>query len=181
MAVSYYLLGNYRQADKACEDAMELDPKFSPAYFLRGLSKLKENNFEGARGDLSQAVTLASDSALFHRELGIALYESGKPLPANEQFDIALRLDPKDAEGYFWRAKSMEVLGEKEKAIADLNVVMSLNPSYTAAYAELADLYKETGRPEKAAAVLAQQKQLGASSQPSGDDSLLHSLPDTAP
>jgi tetratricopeptide (TPR) repeat protein len=181
IAVSYYFLGNYRQAEKACEDVMELDPKFAPIYFVRGLSRRKENNFEGSQSDFSQAVTLAPDNALFHRELAIALYHRGKPLPANQEFDIALRLDPKDAEGYFWRAKSMEILGEKEKAIADLIVVVNLNPGYAAAYAELADVYNGTGHPEKAAAVLAQLKQIGASSQPSGDDTLLHSLPDTAP
>ncbi len=181
IAVSYYFLKNYRQAEKACDDVVQLDPKYAPVYFVRGLSRLKQNNFEGAQGDFSQAVTLAPDNALFHRELAMALYGRGKPLPANQEFDIALRLDAKDAEGYFWRAKSMEALGEKEKAIADLNTVVSLNPGYTAAYAELADLYNGTGRPEKAAAVLAQQKQLGASPQPSGDDTLQRSLPDTAP
>lgn len=181
IAVSYYFLGSYKQAEKASENVMELDPNYAPAYFVRGLSRLKENNFEGARNDFYRAVTLDPDNALFHRQLAMALYDSGKPLPANEQFDLALRLDPKDTEGYFWRAKSMEVLGEKEKAIADLNVVVNLSPGYAAAYAELADLYKGTGRPEKAAAVLAQQKQAGASSQPSGADTLLHGLPDTAP
>ncbi len=181
IAVSYYFLGNYAQAEKTCDAALQLDPKYAPVYFVRGISKLKENNFEGARNDFSQAVTLAPGNALFHRELAIALYDHGNAILANEQFDLALRLDPKDAEGYFWRAKSMESLREKEKAIADLNTVVNLNPTYAAAYTELADLYKSAGHPEKAAAVLAQQKQVGASSQPSGDDTLLHALPDTTP
>ncbi len=181
MAVSYYFLEQYERAEKACEQVVQLDPKYAPAYLLRGITRLKEKHFEGARSDFSKAVELAPDSSLFHRQLGIALYDGGKAGPANKQFDIALRLDPKDAEGYFWRAKSMEALGEKEKAISDLNTVVELQPGYSDAYTELARIYTETGRPAKAADALAQQKQMGASSQPSGDDTLLHTLPDATP
>jgi tetratricopeptide (TPR) repeat protein len=181
MAVSYYFLGQYGRAEKACAEVVELDPKYAPAYLVRGITRLKEKHVEGARSDFSRAVELAPDSSLFHRELGIALYDSGKASPAIKQFDIALRLDPKDAEGYFWRAKSKESLGEKENAIADLNTVVGLQPGYSDAYTELARLYTETGHPAKAAEALAQQKQMGASSQPSGDDTLLHTLPDATP
>jgi tetratricopeptide (TPR) repeat protein len=180
-AVSYYFLGQYAEAEKACEEVIRLDPKYTPAYLVRGITRLKERHFEGARNDFSQAVKLSPDSALFHRELGIALQHCGKPGPAKEQFDIALRLNPKDVEGYFWRAKSMDSLGEKAKAIADLNTAVELMPGYSDAYTELAHLYTDTGRPSKAAEALAQQKQMGAISKPMGDNTLLHTLPDTAP
>jgi tetratricopeptide (TPR) repeat protein len=147
---------------------------------LRGLAKLKEKHFEGARIDFARAVDLIPEDPLFHRELGIALYDSGKAALASEQFDFALRGNPKDAEGYFWRAKSLQARGEKEKAIADLNTVIELKPGYADAYTELAQLYSETGNPSRAAEVLAQQKQVGATSQPSGDDTILRILPDAA-
>ena len=86
--------------------------------------------------------------------------------------------NPKDAAGYYWRAKSLQARGEKEKAIADLNTVIALQPGYAEAYTELARIYSETGQASRAAEVLAQQKQVGASSQPSGDDTLLRTLPD---
>jgi DnaJ family protein C protein 3 len=121
---------------------------------------------------------LDPENPLFHRQLGIALYDSGKAALAGEQFEIALRGNPKDAAGYYWRAKSLQSQGEKEKAIGDLNTVIELQPGYAEAYTELARLYSETGRPSRAAEVLAQQKQVGASSQPSGDDTLLRTLPD---
>jgi tetratricopeptide (TPR) repeat protein len=180
-AVSYYFLGKYGQAENACQEALQLDSKYAPAYMLRGMAKLKQMHFEAARMDMAKAVEGAPDNPLFHRELGIALYDSGKAALASEQFDFALRGNPKDAELYFWRAKSLQARGEKEKAIADLNTVIALQPGYAEAYTELAQIYSEKGQPARAAEVLAQQKQVGAPSHPSGDDPLLHTLPDATP
>jgi tetratricopeptide (TPR) repeat protein len=178
MAVNYFFLGKFGQAANACQEALQLDPTYPPAYVLQGIVKLNEKNFEAARIDFTRAVDLDPENPLFHRQLGIALYDSGKAALAGEQFEIALRGNPKDAAGYYWRAKSLQSQGEKEKAIGDLNTVIELQPGYAEAYTELARLYSETGRPSRAAEVLAQQKQVGASSQPSGDDTLLRTLPD---
>jgi tetratricopeptide (TPR) repeat protein len=178
MAVNYYFLGKYEQTENACQEALQLDSKYAPAYLLRGIAKLNEKHFEAARIDFAKAVDLAPDNSLFHRQLGIALYDGGKAALANEQFDLALRQNPKDADGYFWRAKSRQAQGEKEKAIEDLHTVIELKPGYADAYTELARLYADTGRPSQAAEILAKQKQVGASTQSSGDDTLLHVLPD---
>jgi len=179
MAVSYFFLGKFGQAETDCQEALQLDPKYAPAYMLRGIVKLNEKHFEAARIDFSKAVDLAPDNPLFHRQLGIALYDSGKTALASEQFDVALRGNPKDAAGYYWRAKSLQARGEKDKAIADLNTVIALQPAYTEAYTELARLYTETGQPSRAEQALAQQKQLGSSAKPTGDDTLLRTLPDS--
>ncbi len=178
MGVSYFFLGKSEQAESACQQALQLDPKYAAAYVLSGIVKLNEKQYEAARIDFSKAVDLAPDNAFFHRQLGIALYDSGKVALAGEQFDRALRGDPKDAVSYYWRAKSLQAQGQKEKAIADLNTVIQLEPEYSEAYTELAQIYSETGQASRAAEVLAQQKKLGASSQPSGDDTLLRTLPD---
>ena len=41
MAVSYFFLGKYGQAENACQQALQLDPKYAPAYMLRGMVKIK--------------------------------------------------------------------------------------------------------------------------------------------
>jgi superkiller protein 3 len=178
MAVSYFFLGKFGQTENACREALQLDPKYAPAYMLRGIVKLNEKHYEAARIDFAKAVDLAPDNPLFHRQLGIALYDSGKAASAGEQFDLAVRGNPKDAAGYYWRAISLEARDEKEKAIADLNTVITLQPGYAEAYTELARLYSEAGQSSRAEEVLTQQKQVGASSVPSGDDTLLRTLPD---
>jgi len=178
MGVSYLFLGRLGQARNACQQALQLDPKYSPAYMVRGMVKINEKHYQDATIDFTRAVDLAPDNPFYHRQLGIALYDSRKVARAGEQFGLAVQGDPKDAASYYWRAKSLQAQGEKEKAIADLNAVIGLEPDYAEAYTELARIYSETGQASRAAEVLAQQKKLGASSQPSGDDTLLRTLPD---
>jgi tetratricopeptide (TPR) repeat protein len=178
MGVSYLFLGKLGQAENACQQALQLDPKYSPAYMVRGMVKINEKHYQDATFDFTKAVDLAPDNPFYHRQLGIALYDSGKVALAGEQFDLALQGDPRDAACYYWRAKSHRAQGEKEKAIADLNAVIDLDPDYNEAYSELARIYTETGQASRAAEALAQQKKLGASSRPSGDDTLLRTLPD---
>jgi tetratricopeptide (TPR) repeat protein len=178
MAVSYFFLGKSAQAENACQQALQLDRKYSPAYMVCGMVKINEKHYQDATIDFTKAVDLAPDNPFYHRQLGIALYDSGKAALAGEQFDLALQGNPRDATGYYWRAKSLQSRGEKEKAIADLNAVIELEPDYAEAYTELARVYSETGQASRAAEVLAQQKKLGASSQTSGDDTLLRTLPD---
>ena len=178
MGVSYLFLGKLGQAEDACQQALELDPKYSPAYLVRGMVKINEKHYQDAIIDLTKAVDLAPDNPYYHHQLGIALFESGKLALAAQQFDLALHGDPKDAPGYYWRAKLLEAQGQKEKAIADLNTAIGLQQDYAEAYTDLARIYSETGQASQAAEVLAKQKKLGESSQPSGDDTLLHTLPD---
>ena len=178
MGVSYFFLGKFGQAENACQQALQLDPRYAPALTLSGTAKLNEKRFESARIDFAKAVDLTPDNPLLHRQLGIALFNSGKVALAGEQFDRALHGDPKDAVGCCWRAKSLQALGKKDKAIADLNTVIELEPDYAEAYTDLARIYSETGQASRAAEVLAQQKKLGAPSQPSEDHTLLRTLPD---
>jgi tetratricopeptide (TPR) repeat protein len=178
MGVSYLFLGKLGQSENACQQALQLDPKYSPAYMVRGMVKINEKHYQDATIDFTKAVDLAPDNPFYHRQLGIALYDSGKVARAGEQFDLALQGDPRDAASYYWRAKLLQAQGEKEKAIVDLNAVIGLEPDYAEAYTELARIYSETGQASRAAEVLAQQKKLGGSSQPSGDDTLLRTLPD---
>lgn len=178
IAVSYYFLKQYAQVERSCAEALQLDPDYAPADVLRGLAKLAQKHFEAARIDIAKAVDLDPDNPLFRRELGMTLYDSGKPGLAGQQFNLALRRNPKDADAYFWRAKALEAIGEKAQAIADLNTVITLKPGYADAYTELSRLYAETGRPSRAAEILARQKRAGTSSPSPADDPLLRSLPD---
>jgi tetratricopeptide (TPR) repeat protein len=178
MGVSYLFLRKFEEVENACQEALQLDANYAPAYILCGIVELNEQHYEDATKQFAKAVDLAPDIPLYHRQLGIALYNSGKAALADQQFDFALQGNPKDAVGYYWRAKSHRSQGEKEKAIADLNSVIALQPGYAEAYTELARIYSEAGQTSLAAQVLARQKQLAASSEPAPDDILLRTLPD---
>ncbi|MGH9328151.1 MAG: tetratricopeptide repeat protein [Terriglobia bacterium] len=177
MAVSYYFLGQYQQAEAECTAAIRLKQQDAPAYVLRGMIQLRQKHLRGAVDSLQKAVRLNPGAALFHRELGKALFESGQPITAGKEFDRTLALDPKDAEAYFWRAKSLAREGSEQQAIASLNTAVELKPNYADAYAELAELYAKAGQLQQAAQATAQQKRAQASSETSSGG-LLRSLPD---
>lgn len=179
MAVSYYFLGEFAQAQTYCTEALRLNPKYGAALLLRGITELREKNARGAADSLEEAVRLDPGSALFHRELGEALFDSGKPAAAGKEFDQALALDPKDAEGYFWRAKLLASQGSDRQAVASLNAAVELKPNYSDAYQELARLYTKTGQPALAAKARAQEKSASASVKSSGSG-LLRSLPESS-
>src|SRR5436190_1431713 len=62
---------------------------------------------------------------------GIAYQEDKKYLPALDDFNKAIELDPKLAEAYYHRGM---VQLEKEKAIADYSKAIELKPDYAEAY-----------------------------------------------
>ncbi|MGH9449112.1 MAG: tetratricopeptide repeat protein [Terriglobia bacterium] len=177
MAISYYLLGQYAQGLKYCRAALEANLNYGAAYFLLGITELKQKDFKSSLDHLRRAVSLSPGEALFHRELGEALFQSGDSAAAIKELDAALSLNPEDAESYFWRARLRASEGAEQQAITDLNTAVELEPNYSDAYADLAQLYAKTGHPRQAAKARAAQKQAHASSKSSGA-SLVRSLPE---
>lgn len=106
------------------------------------------------------------------------MLKAGDPTAARKELDQVLVLGPKDSMAYFWRAKLLTAQGVTTDAINDLNTAVALDPNYSEAWSELADLYAQTGRPQQAAAVLAKLKKIKASAQSPNRNPLLRSLPD---
>jgi Tfp pilus assembly protein PilF len=86
---------------------------------------MRQKDLGDAIGSLREAVKLNPSETLFHRELGEALFESGKRASAGKEFDQALALDPKDPAGYFWRAKLLASGGRAQQAIESLKTLSS--------------------------------------------------------
>lgn len=170
------LLGDLDAAEDDLRIALNDSPRDPECLASYAWLQNLRGNYEGAISTLTKARTILLRASWVPYGQAVSYYFLGKYAQAENACQESLQLDPKYAEGYFWRSKSLQAQGEKEKAITDLNTVIELNPGYADAYTELARLYQETGRPSRAAEVLAQQKQVGASSHPSGTTpSCIHS------
>jgi protein O-GlcNAc transferase len=180
IAVSYFFLLQYAQAERYCREALRINPRFGSAYLLLGIAQLKEKAPRAALVDLERAVTLNPEEALFHRELAMAMFQAGNQAGAQKQLDEALSLDPKDAQSYYWRAKLLALQGAKRRAITDLNTSIELNPNYAEAYQDLAELYTETGQTQQAAKTLAAQKRQRTASLLNSSQGFLSSLPEAS-
>jgi tetratricopeptide (TPR) repeat protein len=96
VAVSHYFLGRYDMARRACAKALDLDPRYAVAYFLIGMTDLQQKDVAGAENGLHQAVSLAPDVPLFHRELGKVLFEVRNLGDASKELEQVLSLDSKN-------------------------------------------------------------------------------------
>jgi len=177
LAVGYYFLGQVPQAEKACRETLKLSPAYASAYFLRGVISLDQKRPELAARDLKKAVSLNSDVSLFHRELGVVLFQSGKAGEAKQELAQALKFNSKDAEAYRWMGEVLSAQGAQEEAIADLNTAIALQPGDSQSYTALAHLYTEAGNTALAQKTLAEQRKIQAASHSPSPHGILEAVP----
>ena len=83
---------------------------------------------------------------------GASNLNTGKPEKALEDFNRAIKIDPKIAAGYLGRANTLNMIGRYGKAIDDYNIVLEIDPKLANAYINRAIAYSHLGEYEKAIA-----------------------------
>ena len=81
---------------------------------------------------------------------GLAFKELGWLDRALEDFDTAIRLDPRYANAYTSRGWTFKDMGQIDRAMEDYNHVISLDPARYIAYNNRGMVYQETGRIDSA-------------------------------
>lgn len=71
---------------------------------------------------------------------------------ALQDYNAAIDIEPRNVEGYDYRADVYQRLGEFDKALADYNMATQIDPSYAAAYFSRGMIYEKKGDVEKAKA-----------------------------
>ncbi|MBE8949148.1 MAG: tetratricopeptide repeat protein [Quinella sp. 3Q1] len=90
-------------------------------------------------------------NALFHQ--GDSYRKAEEYALAVENYTVVINVDEKNERAYYWRAWCYDELGDNEKALADLNRLLALNPNYDSnAYNNRAVAYENLGDLEKALA-----------------------------
>jgi tetratricopeptide (TPR) repeat protein len=81
---------------------------------------------------------------------GDAYRDLKQPEKAIEDYNKAIKLDPRYARAYYNRGNAYRDLKEPEKAIEDYNKAIELNPGYATAYNNRGISYRDLKQPEKA-------------------------------
>ena len=87
-------------ADKAIKDydeAIRLNPKYTTAYYVRGLARVLKKDYAAAIKDYDEAIRLNPKYALAFRERGVAHNNLKEYAKALADFDAAIDIDPKFA------------------------------------------------------------------------------------
>jgi len=118
--------GDFRAARKKFSQAIELDPKFSPAYRLRADACLKMSDWAGAIVDLDTLIRLDPNYAEIFNERGFARRQLGDLEGARNDFDRCITLGTDLPLAYGNRAEVELMLGDDRAAAADLAQAQSL-------------------------------------------------------
>ncbi|HEX3601424.1 MAG TPA: tetratricopeptide repeat protein, partial [Lacipirellulaceae bacterium] len=112
--------GDFPAARKKFSRAIELDPKFSPAYRLRADACLKMSDWAGAIADLNTLIRLDPNYAEIFNERGFARRQLGDLQGAREDFDRCIALGADLLFAYGNRAEVELMLGDNSAAAADV-------------------------------------------------------------
>ena len=138
-------------ADQAIERALEADPGYSRAYFVRGASNLYNKfNFQAGFEDYQLALKLEPGNAFLIGQNATALRILGR---LNESIDLhktALKLDPLMPEMRSWQALAYFYAGQLDEAEAAYRTTLTLSPEYSGAHFRLGRVLLLKGRLDEA-------------------------------
>jgi TolB-like protein/tetratricopeptide (TPR) repeat protein len=168
---SFFYLGgsrHYREARDQFNQAIQLDPKYPLAW--SGLadvaswqymySESTPANLKQANDASKKALELAPDLAEAHASRGLALSLSKDYSGAAQEFEKAIRLDPRLFEAYYFYARSCFAQGLREQAAHLFEQAMKVRPEDYSAPALVRGVYVALGRDAEANEMLRRVVQL---------------------
>lgn len=149
-----YEKGDYVKAGLELKNAIQVDPKYAPAYALLGLSQLKRGEPQQAFGTLSKAVGL--DAGLLDAQAALArLFLLGGDLKrAREKADQVLAKTPGQLEARVVKAACLAKEGHLGPSAEVLEGALAQNPAAEEAALLLAEVRQKDGKAAEARAVL---------------------------
>ena len=152
----------YRQSDALYRQALEIDPRYAPAWaalaenFYReadqGLLPFKQG-YARAREAATNALAIDPEYAPAHARLGrIALYGDYDLAGAAQHFKRALELDPTDLDVLRNSASLLQVLGRLDEALTLIEAIVRRDPVSVSALRNLGYYQRMGGRFDAAVA-----------------------------
>jgi len=122
-AIDYFDLGlKTSMANKKINyfsTALELNPRFAPAYEKRGLHYYFQEKYNKVIEDFTHYIRLVPDKADAYRMLGMAYLKINSHEKAIVNFDRALDLEPEMKGILGYRAEAFRMIGQLDEAIDD--------------------------------------------------------------
>ena len=127
--------------------AYQLDPEEPEVLTARGNYALQiEWDWGRAEREFRAALRVNPSAMTAHAWLGILLVTLGRYAEAAAEFEVAIALDPLFAQLTFWRARALEMLGDRVGAISLIEGMLTLVPGNRNLHTQLGHLYLSEGR-----------------------------------
>ncbi len=131
---SFALNKNFAKAIPSFSKALHIQPKFSTAYYKRGLAREKEGDLEGALADFDQTLRFQPNFPQAYMARGITYSRQGDFEKAIRDFSQALKMQAELAEAYYHRGNARGARGDMKGAILDYDEALHIKPDYAEAY-----------------------------------------------
>ncbi len=125
---------NYTEALTAYNYAIQLDSKYTGAFYNRGLTYYFLKEFDLAIADYNQALLLNSKYALVYYSRGMAYEELKKYDTAIADYDNVIILAPDFVQAYYNRGLVNTLLSKYNEAVHDFLKVTKINSRHTLGY-----------------------------------------------
>ncbi|GMQ79987.1 MAG: hypothetical protein BMS9Abin03_451 [Thermodesulfobacteriota bacterium] len=122
--------------------ALELNPRFAPAYERRGLHYYFQEKYDKVIEDFTHYIRLVPDKADAYRMLGMGYLKIGNNEKAIVNFDEALNLKPEMKAVFSYRAEAFRLNGQMDEAIEDSIRAIAIESDLQV----LSDVYRTRGK-----------------------------------
>ncbi|MBU0995306.1 MAG: tetratricopeptide repeat protein [Proteobacteria bacterium] len=134
---------DYIKAKIEFKNAIQIDPKFSEAYYMLGKISLKDSNFKQAFANYSKAVELKPHNLNAQYELGRLFLAVHAIEKAEEKVKVILDTDPKNIDGLVLQSSVLLAQKEFDEAYALLDKLIRSHISRPEIYLMLARISSE--------------------------------------
>ena len=142
--------GNFAEARRLLQQAVEDDPKDGALWFHLGVSCSETNNLDEAVTAFERARTLAPKQADTYFNLGLLYWRKGEINKAKESYRAGLALDPQEASALQNYSLLLMKTEEYQAAIGPLEKLKNDPKTAIPARVALMECYLKTGQPQAA-------------------------------
>ncbi len=139
-----------REAQKACEEAVQASPDDALLYQQLAEVKQAEADYAGAAAAAKRSLALLPSNGECWLALGMALAQEQRFEEAASAFRRVFELDPQDVWGRQNLAICLGKLGRRDDAIREFRRALAIKPRFGMAWLGLGRLYEEAGRRQEA-------------------------------
>ena len=141
---------DFSKAAEMLSQAIESNPKLTPAYVLRGLANAAQNKPDEAIADYGKAIELAPDDER-PRLMRASIFQMKREFDkAIADLDFVIEKNPKDSELIATRGICYAQKGDEDRAFKDFDAAVKANPKNVHGWQLRGSAYSERGEKEKA-------------------------------
>jgi len=142
--------GHFEAAYAFFQQALDIDPSYSPALYNMGNTLAKQGRYEAAVEAYESAIQADPDLIMAYDNLGRSYLRLGRVNKAVEVFNAALALRPDFVNALVGKGLAYHLTGNFQKAVSVYHQAIERQPDFGPAYYNLACAYARSGQVEAA-------------------------------